>query len=279
MLGGDLHTSPSTPERAPRIDVGGVLMDPATEGEVLAAVERGWRLGRGGLIVTPNVDIWRLTRSDPEAATLVRAAAIVVADGQPLVWASRLAGTPLPERVTGSGLVESMAALCASTRRSLYVVGGGSDDTARRAIDALQERCPGLHVVGGVVPPFGFEQDPALVEPIVQEIVSSRADLVMVGLGFPKQERLSTLLLERMPATWFLCCGGGVAMAGGLRKRPSELVQRLGLEWAARLLQEPRRLARRYLLEDLPAAMVLMGKSLQQRWRRRTRKPVTRTRP
>lgn len=275
MLGGDLETS-STPERAPRVDVGGVLMDPATEGDVLATVDQGWRRGRGGIIVTPNVDIWRLTRIDRDAADLVRRASLVVADGQPLVWASKLAGTPLPERVTGAGLVESLAALCASSGRTLYVVGGGSDDTARRAIEALQERYRGLQVVGGVVPPFGFERDPALLETLVDEIVSSRAELVMVGLGFPKQERLSAILSERMPAAWFLCCGGGVAMAGGLRRRPSELVQRLGLEWAARLLQEPRRLARRYLREDLPALGVLMGKCLLQRLRHRTHRPARR---
>ena len=255
----------------PRVDLGGVLIDAATEGDVLATVENGWRLGRGGVIVTPNVDIWRLTRIDPEAAALVRGAALVVPDGQPLVWAARLARTPLPERVTGSGLVETLAALCASAGRSLYVVGGGSDDTAQRAIDALQQRYRGLKVVGGVVPPFGFERDPAVLEPLVEEIVQSGADLVLVGLGFPKQERLAAILSERMPAAWFLGCGAGVAMAGGLQKRPSALVQRLGLEWVARLLQEPRRLARRYLWEDLPAVMVLMGKCLVQGLRNRTR--------
>lgn len=253
----------------PRVDVGGVLVDAMTEADVLAEVDRGWSRGRGGLIVTPNVDIWRLTRSDLGAAALVRQAALVVADGQPLVWASRLAGNPLPERVTGSGLVESLAALCASSGRSLYIVGGGREDTGRLALAALQQRYPGLEAAGCVVPPFGFERDPAALESLVEEVAASRADLVLVGLGFPKQERLASLLSERLPSAWFLCCGAGVAMAGGLSHRPVELVQRLGLEWVARLLHEPRRLARRYLRYDVPAAVQLLGMSLLVGFRHR----------
>jgi N-acetylglucosaminyldiphosphoundecaprenol N-acetyl-beta-D-mannosaminyltransferase len=262
------------PPPADRVEVGGVLLDAMTEADVLAKVERGWRRGQGGLIVTPNVDIWRLTRSDPEAAALVRQASIVVADGQPLVWASRLAGTALPERVTGSGLVESLAGLCAASRRCIYVIGGGEPDTAQLALDALQQRYPGLRVAGGVVPPFGFERDPAGYQRLKQDVVMSGADLVLVGLGFPKQERLAAVLAESMPSTWFLCCGGGVAMAGGVNRRPHRLVQQLGLEWVARLVQEPRRLSRRYLVDDAPAAVRLLAMCLVHRFRHRGRRPV-----
>lgn len=249
--------------------IGGLGVDPVSSSQVLDIVRAGWATGRGGLIVTPNVDIWLRTRRDLSARDLVAGASLVVADGQPLVWAGAVAGTPLPERVAGSELVETLAALAAAEGRTLYIVGGGDEGSAEEAAVALQERYPALRVVGTLVPPFGFESQDGYLERVQQGIVDSGADLVYVGLGFPKQERFAAPLIGRMPGTWFLGCGGGITMAAGRAARSPEWMQRLGLEWTHRLAQEPRRLAKRYLVDDIPAAVRLLAMSAKTRFDRR----------
>ncbi|MFZ2515691.1 MAG: WecB/TagA/CpsF family glycosyltransferase [Candidatus Lutibacillus vidarii] len=249
--------------------IGGLGVDAVTSSDVSSAVVRGWECRRAGMIVTPNVDIWLRTRREPATKDLVDAAALVVADGMPLLWAGRLAGTPLPERVAGSELVETLAALAAAHGRSLFIVGGGEADSADAAAAALSARYPGLRIVGTVVPPFGFESVPGYLDELYDRIVASGADLVYVGLGFPKQERFAAPLVPRMPATWFLGCGGGIGMAAGSAARSPRWVQQLGLEWTHRLIQEPRRLAKRYLVDDIPAAVRLLSMSARTRARRR----------
>jgi len=244
-----------------RVDVGGLAFDRVTEAQVLDVVARG----EGGLIVTPNVDIWRRVRRDPSCRPVLDRARLVLADGMPLVWASRLAGTPLPERVPGSGLVESLCALQAARGGAVFVIGGGAGDVAQRAATALAARHGGLRVAGFASPAFGFELDPRLTRQLVEQVGASGADLVLIGLGFPKQEQLGLLLLPVLPGAWLLGCGGAVAMAAGDARRPPVWAQRLGAEWLVRLAQEPTRLARRYLVDDIPAALSLLGMSA---WRR-----------
>lgn len=248
-----------------RVDVGGVLLDAMTTADVVGTVDAGWGEGTGGWIVTPNVDIWRRVVREPASAELVRQADLVVADGMPLVWAARLAGDPLPERVTGSGLVEDLSRQAAARGLRLVVVGGGVGDTAQRAGEALAARHPGLQLAGAVVPEFGFERDEVSLCRVVDEIAATRAELVLLGLGFPKQELLAHRLRDVMPSSWILGCGGGVAMAAGEARRSPRWAQRAGLEWVVRLVQEPRRLARRYLVDDAPAAVSLLGGSLRRR--------------
>lgn len=244
-----------------RVPIGGIGIDPLTEAQVLRLVQDGWRHGYGGLIVTPNVDIWRRARREPTTRNLIDSATVVTADGMPLVWASHLRRTPLPERVCGSGLVESLCAACADSARSVFVLGGGIGDTAERAAAALADRYAGLGIAGAIAPPFGFDQDVKQVDAVVERVVASRADLVLVGLGFPRQERLAVKIREQLSSAWLIGCGAGVAMAAGDTKRPPEWVQRMGGEWLFRLAQEPRRLAHRYLVDDLPAAAQLLAMS------------------
>jgi N-acetylglucosaminyldiphosphoundecaprenol N-acetyl-beta-D-mannosaminyltransferase len=251
-----------------RVDVGGLGFDPVSEEDVVRVVDDGWGRGEGGWIVTPNVDIWLRTRREPECAELAGRADLVVADGMPLVWASRLSGTPLPERVTGSGLVERLCAAAAARGGRLFIVGGGAPGIAERAGVALAERYPGLVFTGEITPDFGFERDPARTAELVEAVRQSRADLVLVGLGFPKQERVAELIRPQLTRAWVLGCGGGIAMASGDARRSPHWAQRLGVEWVVRLVQEPRRLARRYLVDDAPAALVLLGGALRARLRR-----------
>lgn len=263
--------------RSDRVDVAGVAFDGLRQADVVALVEQGWSSGQGGLILTPNVDIWRLADRDAEIADLVAGAEVVVADGQPLVWASRLSGRPLPERVTGSGLVEALCASAARQGERVFIVGGGGEDTAERAATALRARYAGLEVAGHVVPPFGFERDATAYAALRAQIIEADPRLVLVGLGFPKQERLAGELRTALPAAWFLGCGGGVAMAAGIQSRSPAWAQRLGVEWVFRMVQEPRRLGRRYLVDDVPAAIRLLARSAWTPVRRRLARAIGRS--
>lgn len=259
----DMRTQGSA--AAGRVDIVGLGIDRVTEDEVTEQVSQGWLAGTGGWIVTPNVDIWLRARRDPSCRELIDQADLVVADGMPLIWASRLAGRSLPERVTGSALVERLAQAAGRQGRSIFVLGGGVGETAARAAAALSERYPGLRLAGVAVPPFGFENRPAELAALLTQVRESGADLVLIGLGFPKQERLAALLRKEVPAAWLLGCGGGVALAAGESLRPPAWAQRIGAEWLVRLAQEPRRLARRYLIDDAPAAVVLLAGSIRTR--------------
>lgn len=222
--------------------------------------------GRGGWIATANLDhLWRLRR-DPAFARAYGAATLRVADGMPLVWASRLQGVPLPERVAGSDLIHSLTAAAARHGRSVFLLGG-NPGTAERAAERLTAAAPGLRVVGTCCPPFGFERDPVQLDNLRRQLRDSRADVVFVALGAPKQEFLIEAVREVLPAAWWIGVGISFSFVAGEVQRAPRWVQRLGLEWLHRLVQEPRRLARRYLWHGPPCALRLFAKALWARWR------------
>ncbi|WP_231618507.1 WecB/TagA/CpsF family glycosyltransferase [Nonomuraea sp. SBT364] len=246
---------PST--RSRRVVVGGVGVDPFTEAEVVAWVTAELEAGRGGHIVTPNVDICRTLARDAGLRELVRGAELVVADGMPLVWASRISGTPVPERVTGADLVWSLSEQAARRGWPVYLLGG-PPGAAEGAAGELVGRSPRLEVRGVDTPPYGFDARPAERERVRRAVVRARPRLVFVGLGFPRQELLISELRRDLPDAWFLGCGAAIAFAAGMVPRAPGWMRRAGLEWAFRLGAEPGRLARRYLVDDLPYAVRLL---------------------
>jgi N-acetylglucosaminyldiphosphoundecaprenol N-acetyl-beta-D-mannosaminyltransferase len=231
--------------------VAGIEFDALTEEQVVARVTDGLRAGRGGWVVTPNVDICRRVSRDAKARDLVRRASIVVADGMPLVWAARLRGDPLPERVTGASLIFSLSAAAAAGGWSVYLLGG-DPGVPERAAAELARRYPGLRVAGTDAPPSGFGLDE-----VRGRLAAAKPDVVFAGLGFPKQERVIAALAPGLPGVWFVGCGAAIAFAAGALPRAPRWMQDSGLEWAWRLLSEPRRLAGRYAA-DLPFAVRLL---------------------
>ena len=224
----------------------------------------GVRGRNGGWIVTPNLDILRRFTSSPESRELTLAATHRVADGLPIVWASRIAGTPLPERVPGSDLVLSMPRAAGRAGLSMFLLGG-NPGVATVAARRLQARFPGLRGVESYCPPFGFEDDPEELERIRRMLRRARPALVMVGLGFPKQERLIRALRSELPGTWFVGVGISLSFLAEEQPRAPALLQRLGLEWMHRLMHEPRRLFRRYVVQGIPFGLRLLGWALAHR--------------
>lgn len=253
-----------------RSTVGGTAFDCLTEELVVDTVVRTSLAGSGGLVVTPNIDILRVVERDAEARELVRGADIVVADGMPIVWASRIAGGDLPARVAGSDLLRSVSLGAAKHSLSVFLLGG-EEGVAERAREQLHRLHPDMRTAGAYCPPHGFENDPLQLLLIERTLRASQPDIVFIGLGFPKQERLAARLMGQFPDTWFLGVGGSFAMLAGDVTRAPSGIQALGLEWVYRLAQEPGRLFKRYIVQDLPYAVRLMARAVGQRVRRSRR--------
>jgi N-acetylglucosaminyldiphosphoundecaprenol N-acetyl-beta-D-mannosaminyltransferase len=248
----------------PSVDLMGVTFDALTEEEVVDSIFESLGAGRGGSVVTTNLEILRQQKSVPEWQDLLGETSLVVADGMPLVWASALAGTPVPERVAGSSLVTPLCIRAAREGKSVFLIGG-APGTAANAAERLAQEAPGLVVAGTLCPPHGFESDPAAVADIRKHLRAARPDIVLVGLGAPKQERLIQALRADLPGAWYLGVGISFSFISGDIRRAPDWMQRAGLEWLHRFVQEPGRLFRRYFLRGLPFATRLGSWALLQR--------------
>jgi N-acetylglucosaminyldiphosphoundecaprenol N-acetyl-beta-D-mannosaminyltransferase len=255
------------PRRVRLIDL---ELDAITEADAIRMILRGLDEGQGGFVVTPNLDHLRQLSRKPELAALFRKPDVVVADGMPLVWASRLQGTPLPERVAGSELIWSLTAEAALRDRSVFLLGG-APGTGEGAEERLRGCYPGARFAGHFCPPFGFEYDADEIENIRTVLREADPDIVFVGLGFPKQERLIAYLRSEFPRTWFLGVGYSFSFVAGATPRAPGWMIRHGLEWLHRLVQDPRRLATRYLVHGLPFAARLFASAAAARIRPRRR--------
>lgn len=247
------------PARFPIVRLAGVPLHAVTAERCVTHVMSELDAGRGGWVVTPNLDHLRRLVRDRDYRELCRDADLAVADGMPLVWASRLQGTPLPGRVAGSDLVGAFAAAAAEDGRSVFLLGGdpGTADAAARVFTA---RHPRLRLVGTHCPPLGFEAHPEQVDAMADALREAQPDLVFVGLGSPKQEQWIRRLRPLVPHAWWFGVGVSFSFVSGDVRRAPRWMQRAGLEWCHRLAQEPRRLVRRYLVDGLPfAARLLLG--------------------
>ncbi len=217
--------------------------------------------------MTPNLDHLRRWLKDEEYGRTVIQADMCVADGMPLIWASRLQGTPLPERVAGSDLIFDLSEAAAGEKVSAYFIGG-EPGTAQAAAERLCDKYPGLGIAGVDCPPRGFENDPAYLAALRDRIESSPARLVFVGLGSPKQEYFIRDVRHLLPEAWWIGIGISFSFVCGHVQRAPRWMQRSGTEWMHRLTREPKRLWRRYLVEDMPIAAKLMAHSVVRRFRK-----------
>jgi N-acetylglucosaminyldiphosphoundecaprenol N-acetyl-beta-D-mannosaminyltransferase len=224
------------------------------------------RKGDFSYTVTPNVDHLIKLQSEPEFRCAYASADLAVPDGVPLLWASRLLGTPLPERVNGTDLMVRLAAMAALKGYSVYLLGG-APGTAAAAARLLQEQNDGLRISGYACPPMGFELRPETNDPFVESVAASGADILFVALGAPKQEKWIHDHGSRTGVRHAVGIGGSFSLITGHIRRAPHWAQHSGLEWAWRLAHEPTRLWRRYLIDDLPFLRYLAGLFFQSRRR------------
>lgn len=250
----------------PTVNVGRVSFACASMHEVVSGIVEAIASGRGGVVVTPNLDIVRQATFHGESMGILQRADVRTADGMAIVWASRLKGTPLPERVAGSDLtLELCRALAGRSARVALI--GGDEGVAERAARRLIGRFPGLNIVGTCCPPVGFEAMPEEMAALRRRIWEWNPALVFVAMGFPKQERLIEALRAEHPDAWWIGIGITLSFISGDIKRAPVTWRRSGLEWFWRFTQEPRRLGRRYFIDGVPFGVRLLGGSLAHRLR------------
>jgi N-acetylglucosaminyldiphosphoundecaprenol N-acetyl-beta-D-mannosaminyltransferase len=246
---------------AGRVNLLGVGIDGLSQAAIVEHIIGCLEKGSGGWLITLNVDIMRRVFRNPVLRILADRADLVVADGTPIVWACRILGSPVSERVAGADLILALSEAAASGRRSVFVLGG-DPGVAEEAGRRLRAASPELDFRGGYSPPWGFERSEQALQGIIEALAQATPDIVYCGLGFPKQERLILKLRELFPHTWFIGSGASHVFVAGQFPRAPRWMQRTGLEWLHRLWQEPGRLFRRYMLDDAPFAVWLLAGAL-----------------
>ncbi|TWT85924.1 putative N-acetylmannosaminyltransferase [Posidoniimonas polymericola] len=216
------------------------------------------------LVFTPNVDhVVQLSHSR-DLRDAYRSAGLVLADGWPIVTASRWLGKSLPCRVPGSEFVPQLLATSRSDRPARVFLLGGAEGVPEVAAERIVEQWPSVDIVGVDSPPFGFEHDDAEEERIVELVADAEPDLLVVGFGAPKQELWLARTRPRLHAKVAVAAGATIDFLAGRQTRAPRWVQRCRMEWLHRLATNPRRLAGRYLQD----AIVFPQLVLRERSRR-----------
>lgn len=247
-----------------RVNLLGVNIDNVTMAEALNRIEQMLRSGRFSYIVTENVDNLIKLQSDIKFRRIYEAAELVVPDGVPLLWASKVMGAPLRERVNGTDLFVEMCGIAAAKDYSIFLLGG-NPGVAEKAGMILKEKYRGLKVAGHYCPAFGFEADLAECLRIQTLIAASGADILFVALGAPKQEKWIAQYGPGCNVRVGIGIGASLSLVSGDIRRAPLWMQKNGLEWFWRMLFEPRRLIKRYMIDDMPFIGLIAKAWLKQR--------------
>lgn len=260
--------------RPPRFVLGRVPVDRISMDYAAVLVTEAL-LHRGELqpltIVGPNAQLVTLAERDTRFAEAMQQADLAVPDGVSVVMASRVLGEPIPERVTGGDLLERMCQEAARYGFRVFFLGG-LPGAARMAAFNLRRRYPGLNICGTYCPPEGFENDREEELRIVREIERSAPDLLCVAFGAPKQEIWMQENRNALRVAAILPVGGAFDVQAGLRRRAPRWMQRIALEWFFRLMMEPRRLGRRYLVGNTQFILLVLRQWALQTLERFTRR-------
>ncbi len=236
--------------RRQRIELSGVLIDRVDLQTAVQRIDDFLTSSAAHQVVTVNLDFVSIAQRDARFRETINEADLAVADGMPLVWVSRLKGEPLAERITGVELVDQSCRLAAGFEQGVFLLGA-APGVAEAAGRTLETRYPGLRVVGTYSPTFdGRDGDED--ERIVDMIQKARPDLLFVALGAPKQDLWIHAHLQRINVRLAMGVGCVLDLLAGRVTRAPRWMQRSGLEWSYRLVQEPGRLWRRYVLDDVP---------------------------
>lgn len=205
---------------------------------------------RKAYVVEVNVDVMIKIENDEELRRITEDADLVLVDGQPLVWVAKLYRRPVKEKVSGSDLSIELCRMAAEKGYTVFILGG-KEGIADQAKEKMEAQYHGLQVVGTCAPPLGFEKDEAELAKVRQAISAVSPDIVLCCLGCPKQEKWIDANWRDIDARVFLCAGATVDFLAGNVKRAPAWISRIGMEWFYRFLKEPRRLFKRYFIDDM----------------------------
>lgn len=218
--------------------------------ETIVAIERMIETDKKSYVVAINVDVVMKIEKDAYLKNIVDNASMVLVDGKPLVWISKLYGKPLKAKISGSDLVPLLCEMAAEKGYKIFIIGG-KDGIAEQAKEKLESQLPKIKIVGTYAPPFGFEKDESELNKINQMISKAHPDLLITCFGCPKQEKWIYENIEKYDAKVSVCAGATVDFLAGNVKRAPHWMSGHGLEWFYRFLQEPKRMFKRYFVDDV----------------------------
>jgi N-acetylglucosaminyldiphosphoundecaprenol N-acetyl-beta-D-mannosaminyltransferase len=241
-----------------RVRLGQIWIDALRFDEALTAIETLVSAGAGGAVFTPNVDHVVTAEDDVAFRQAYSDASLSLADGQPLVWSSRLLGTPLPAKISGSDLTWPLMERASRAGWRVFLLGAGPGVAERVAARLAGEL--GVTIAGFDAPFIRLDAPSAETDAIVDRVRAARPDLVLVALGAPKQERWIHQVRNRLRPAVLVGVGASLDFIAGAIPRAPRWMSRLSLEWLYRLVREPRRLAYRYLWKD-PRFLAILART------------------
>lgn len=225
-------------------------IDNITMEETLVKIDELIQEDKNAFVVTPNVDhIIQLERGG-ELVEAYKRADLILTDGKPLVWISKWYGTPIKEKISGSDLFPKLCELAARKEYKMFFLGA-AEGVAAKAAENLKKKYKGLQIVGAYSPPKGFETEESEMIKIRSLIKNAHPHILIVALGCPKQELFILHNRENLGVPISLGLGASIDFEAGNIKRAPKWMSDHGLEWIYRITQDPKRLAKRYLVDDM----------------------------
>lgn len=225
-------------------------IDNVTLDEAIKHIEKCVKNHTVGHVITPNVDQIVRMESDEKFREICNSCELLLVDGHPLMWISKLYRMPFKEKICGSDLVPVLCEVSARKGYSVFLLGAASG-VAKRAADKLKKQYLGLKIAGTYSPPIGFEKDINEINKINDMLRKSRADMLFVGMGVPKQDIFihENMNIYQIPMSFSI--GGTIDFIAGEQKRAPKWINRIGMEWLYRFLHDPKRLFKRYFIDDM----------------------------
>lgn len=234
-----------------------IEVDNLTMKESIDAIDKFIKSRKKAYVVTPNVDHIVKLESDSEFRQVYNKANLILTDGMPLIWISRLLKMPIKEKVSGSDLFPNVCKLAAENSYSMFLLGA-AEGVAERAARNLLNKYDGLKISGTYSPSYGFEKSEEEIEKIIKIINNSKPDILAVGLGAPKQEKFIYKYKDRLNVPISLAIGASIDFEAGNIRRAPKWMQRCGLEWFYRFIKEPKRMFKRYFIDDVKIIKILI---------------------
>ena len=218
--------------------------------ETLHEIEKIIKRNESTYVVTPNVDHIVRLETNKDLQAVYKGAALILTDGKPLIWIARWYKTPIKEKISGSDLFPLLCRLSAKRGYKMFFLGA-AEGVAAKAAENLSGKNKGLQVVGTYSPPFGFESDEAELRKIKDMIKAAAPDILIVGLGCPKQELFMYNHCMEMGVPISFGLGASLDFEAGNIKRAPRWMADHGFEWLYRFFKEPKRMFRRYFVNDM----------------------------
>lgn len=241
-----------------KFNIAGLSIANLTYQDVLDYFQKKIELKEKAFCVTLNIDIFRLAYQNKEFLDIINSADLVFADGMPLIWLSQLRKHPLKQRIAGRKIVVDLCKIAAKKNYKVFMLGA-AEGVAETAKARLEKSMQGIQIAGTYSPSPQELADLAKNSEIIKQINDSGADILFVALGAPKQEMWIYNNLDRLNPYIYIPCGGSIDFIAGVQPKSPEWLGDIGLEWLYRLIRNPRRMFKRYIILNLPFLIQLFA--------------------